>query len=294
MEECLSHRWLIGTLRLSIKSIISSLERHLDKRIGGEPILDHPIATVSIELKRLTIVLANQVRNACLGKPNARAQLGGEAPLKFLRRGIEDFWRFMVVVIVTAVMLWRLVGLGVRRELGFKEGRSGGVDRACHQHETFGEDICREAKDGVSVNASVFKIDTRHAVSANDDLELRGSESGYDSSIEVPHLVVPPIRASADLNAVAELVRPAEIIRAQLGLVVRGEVVEAYHKECIVYGLETLPISRVRCEHFAEAAPNFAVLGREHTNRGAGDLMLWDLIRVGTDGLEIEENIPLG
>jgi hypothetical protein len=47
-------------------------------------------------------------------------------------------------------------------------------------------------------------------------------------------------------------------------------------------------------EHFAEAAPDFAVLGREHTNGGAGDLVLLDFIRVGTDGLEVEEDIPLG
>jgi len=50
----------------------------------------------------------------------------------------------------------------------------------------------------------------------------------------------------------------------------------------------------VRGEYFAEAAPDFAVLGREHTNRGAGDLVLLDFIGVGTDGLEIEEDIPLG
>ena len=230
VEERLSHRWLIGTLRLSIKPVISCLERHLNKRIRGESMINHPVATVSLELKRLTIVLANQVRNACLGKPDACAQLRGEVPLKFLGRGIEDFWRFTVTVAVTAVVLWRLVGLGVWRELGFKEGRSGGVDGTCHQHETFSEDVRCEAKDGMTVNASVFKIDTCHAVSANDNLQLWESEFGYDQPIESPHLVVPPVRASADLNAITELVRPAEVIRAQLGLVLGGEVVEAYHE----------------------------------------------------------------
>ena len=176
MEERLCHRWLISTLCLPIKPVISSLERHLDKCIGGETVRNHPVATVSLKFKRLTIVLTNQVRNARLGKPDTRTQLGGEVPLKFLGCGVEDFWRFMVTVTVTAVLLWRPVGLGVWRELGFKEGRSGGVDGACHQHETFGEDIRCEAKDGVSVNAGVFKIDTCHAVSANDDLELRESE----------------------------------------------------------------------------------------------------------------------
>lgn len=180
VEERLSHRWFIGTLCLSIKPVISGLERHLDKCIGGEPMLNHPVATISLELKRLTIVLANQVRNACLGKPDARAQLRGEAPLKFLWCGIEDFWRFIVTVLVTTAVLWRLERLGVWRELGFKEGRSSGVDGACHQHETFGEDIRCETKDGVSVNASVFEIDTCHAVSANDDLQLQQSEFGCD------------------------------------------------------------------------------------------------------------------
>jgi hypothetical protein len=57
-----------------------------------------------------------------------------------------------------------------------------------------------------------------------------GRVSRVGLTTEVPHLVVPPIRASADLNAVAQLVRPAEIIRAQLGLVLGREVVEAYHE----------------------------------------------------------------
>ena len=47
-------------------------------------------------------------------------------------------------------------------------------------------------------------------------------------------------------------------------------------------------------KYFAEAAPDSAVLGREYTNRRAGDLVLLDFIGVGTDGLEIEEDIPLG
>ena len=107
------------------------------------------------------------------------------------------------------------------------------------------------------------------------------------------HLIVPPIRAGADLNAVGQLVRPAEIIRAQLGLVVGGEVVEADYKECIVYSLETLAISRMRSEPFAEAVPDFAILGREHANRGAGNVVLLDFICISTDGFEIEEDLPL-
>jgi hypothetical protein len=96
VEERLGHRWLISTLRLPIEPEISCLECHLDKRIGGEPMPNNPVATIPLELKRLTIILADEVRNACLGKPDARAQLGGEVPLKFLGRGIEDLWRFMV------------------------------------------------------------------------------------------------------------------------------------------------------------------------------------------------------
>ena len=96
------------------------------------------------------------------------------------------------------------------------------------------------------------------------------------------------------MDAVAELVRPAEIIGAQLGLVLGGKVVEAYDEEGIIYSLETLPISRVRGEHFAEAAPDFAVFGGEYTNGGAGDLVLEDFVRIRADGLEIEEDLPLG
>ena len=50
----------------------------------------------------------------------------------------------------------------------------------------------------------------------------------------------------------------------------------------------------MRGEYFAKAAPDFAVLGGEHTNRRAGDLVLLDFVRVGTDGLEVEKDIPLG
>jgi len=110
---------------------------------------------------------------------------------------------------------------------------------------------------------------------------------------DVPNLIVPSIRASADLNAIAQLVGPAEVIRAQLGLVLGGEVVEAYHKECIVHSLETLSISRVRSEQFAEGAPDFAVLGREQANGGSGDLLLLNIVCIGTDSLEVEEDLPL-
>ena len=47
-------------------------------------------------------------------------------------------------------------------------------------------------------------------------------------------------------------------------------------------------------EYFTEAAPDFAGLGCEHTNRRAGDFVLLDFVRVSTDGLEIEKDIPLG
>ena len=50
---------------------ISGLERHLDKRIGGEPMPNDPVTTIPLELKCLTIILAYEVRNAGLGKPNA-------------------------------------------------------------------------------------------------------------------------------------------------------------------------------------------------------------------------------
>ena len=140
--------------------------------------LNDPVTTIPLELKCLTIILADEVRNACLGKPDGRAQLGGETPLKFPGRRIKDLWWFTGAVIVPAVVSWRLVGFCVWRELGLKEGRSGGVDGARHQHETFGEDIRCEAKDGVSVDASVFEIDACHAISADDDLELQESEFG--------------------------------------------------------------------------------------------------------------------
>lgn len=100
MEERLCHRWLVRALRPSIEPEVRGLERHLDKRIGGEPVLDDPVAAVPLELERLAVVLANQVRDARLGEPNAGAQLGGELPLEFPRRSVEDLWRLLVGVAV--------------------------------------------------------------------------------------------------------------------------------------------------------------------------------------------------
>jgi hypothetical protein len=124
----------------------------------------------------------------------------------------------------------------------------------------------------------------------------RVSQSGVllMSGEVTPDLVVPPIRASADLDAVAELVGPAEIIRAQLGLVLGGKVVEAHDEEGIVHGLKALAVARMGGEHFAKAAPDFTVLGREHANRRASDVVLLDLVSVGTDRLEVEEDLALG
>ena len=53
-----------------------------------------------------------------------------------------------------------------------EERRSGGVDRACEEHETVSEDICCETQHGVAVNAGMLEVDTRGAVCAYNDLQL--------------------------------------------------------------------------------------------------------------------------
>jgi hypothetical protein len=62
------------------------LERHLDERIRTKAMRSDEHLSVSAELHRSTVILADEVTESSLGKPNANPQLGRvlKDPLKLL------------------------------------------------------------------------------------------------------------------------------------------------------------------------------------------------------------------
>jgi len=73
------------------------------------------------------------------------------------------------------------------------------VDAFGKTEDRVGVDVASEAKDGVTVNTSVFEIDACAAVLADDDL----------------HLIVPAVGASADLDTFDNVTGTAEHITTE-------------------------------------------------------------------------------
>ncbi len=95
---------------------------------------------VSTELERRAVVLADQVAQPRLGKPDPRAKLGRvlEGPLELLGRGLSGV----------------CYPHGRIHFLRVEERRRGGVDGAREEHEAFSEDIRRESDNARSMKRS--------------------------------------------------------------------------------------------------------------------------------------------
>lgn len=180
MLERLRHRRLIRTLRAPIESKVRRLECHLHERIGAKSMARNEHFAVTLELKRLTIVLTDQVAQARLREPNSRAQLGAEVPFQLLRVCVDRHrrcrpevrdggrrrLRASVSVSVhlsgpVCLRLWRFIRLRKRGQRGVKEGRGRGVDGTRDEHETVREDISSVTEHSVSVNTGVLEVNTR-------------------------------------------------------------------------------------------------------------------------------------
>ena len=77
---------------------------------------------------------------------------------------------------------------------------------------------CDVPKHSVPVYTGMLKVDTCRTVCSDDDLQL----------------VIPPVRASTNLNSIFEVVSAAEEVVAQLGEVVRVGIVKAYDEKGFV------------------------------------------------------------
>jgi hypothetical protein len=106
----------------TIQPVVSRLERHLDKRVGAEPMPLDEVAPISLELQRLRVVLADQVGDPRLGVTHAGAEVRRQSPLELLRRSLD-----LLFDLVRAGLGLGSVGPG--RQLGFENGRGRGVDR---------------------------------------------------------------------------------------------------------------------------------------------------------------------
>ena len=111
MQEALRHRGLVRALDAPVEAVVRRLERHLHERVGREAVRGDEVLPVRLELERLAVVLADQVAQARLCKPDTCAQLGVERPLELLRRSVDN-------VRGRGHFGWmptgRLVGFGVR------------------------------------------------------------------------------------------------------------------------------------------------------------------------------------
>ncbi len=74
------------------------------------------------------------------------------------------------------------------------------------------------------------------------------------------HFVIPPVRARSDLLSALKLVRPAQVVRAQLCQVIRLRVIKAYDKECIVDNLKAACVVTVLLKCTSELTPNLPIL----------------------------------
>jgi hypothetical protein len=155
--------------KLTIQSVVGGLESHLNKGIGTDTMTGDEILPISLELQRLTVILADQVAQSCLCKSNTRAQLGRKLPLQLLWRGVNTLVRIGTVAWLPT---GRLVGLGVLGQFSVEEGGCGWVYRPSEEHETFSEDVGSEPEHCVPIDAGVLKVDPSCPVSTYDDLQL--------------------------------------------------------------------------------------------------------------------------
>lgn len=179
MLERLRHRGLIRTLRAPIESEVRRLERHLHERIWAESMARNEHFAITLELKRLAIILTDQVAQARLREPNSRAQLGAEVPFQLLRVCVDrhrrcrpevrDGGRRRLRALLTVsvhlggpvcLRLWRFVRLCKGGQRGVKEGRGRGVDGTRNEHETVREYISCVTEHCVSVNTGVLEVNT--------------------------------------------------------------------------------------------------------------------------------------
>jgi hypothetical protein len=111
------------------------------------------VLPIPLELERLAVVLANQITQSRLSKPDPDAKLGSELPFELLRGSIVQ-----CAIKVgcrpgcrrSRLVARRFVGFGIWRKRGMEERWGGGIDRAREEHEPFGVYVSRKSAQVMS------------------------------------------------------------------------------------------------------------------------------------------------
>lgn len=260
------HGWFVRALDATIQPVVSGLEGHLYKGVGRETHGCDEVLAIGLKIEALEFVLLNEVGEAGFGEAYGDFELGRHVPFELVRGGAD-----------VAKGVW----------VAFRRVRRGGcpecwglaVDGAGETQDGVGIDVRGEAQDRVAVDASVLKVDTRGAIVADDYLKL----------------VIPPVRAGANLDALFDLAGAAEHILAQRRDGGGLGVVEADDEEGSVDNTETIGVvgAFIAGEHVAQTGPYFTIFGAEDAEGALGGFLDGSLGGVVDDGLKVDGNVFL-
>ena len=258
MQVRLGHGRLVRALDAPVQAVVGGLEGHLHEGVRREAHRGDKVLAVRAKVEALELVLLDQVRQPGLGESHGDTELGNHVPL-------ELAWGRVDVPETLGVALGRV------RAGGRPQGRGLAVDGPRKAQDGVGVEVAREAQHGVAVDARVLKVDAGAAVLAHDDLQL----------------VVPAVRAGADLDALLDLARAAEHILAEGGRVGGLGVVQADHKQGRVDDAEAVGVVGARLPHqdVSQARPDLPVLGAQDTQGALGSLLNRRLGGIVDDGL---------
>ncbi len=186
VQEHLGHGRLVRALDAAVQTVVGGLEGHLNEGVRGEAHRGDEVLAVGAKVEALKLVLLDQIGEPRLGEAHRDAQLGDHVPLQLVGGGVD-----------VPEALW--VSLGRVGAGGSPQRRRFAVDGPREAQDGVGVEVAGEAQHRVAVDARVLKVDTGTAVLTHDNLQL----------------VVPPIRAGADLDALLNLARAAEHVLAE-------------------------------------------------------------------------------
>ncbi|KAG7750552.1 hypothetical protein KL912_001112 [Ogataea haglerorum] len=212
------------------------------------------------------LVLVDEVAEPRFAEPQRQRQLCRQLPLELAWRRHHVAKRGRV----SGSRVWRV---------RFPERRRVGVDGARKAQDRVCVDVGREAQHGVAVDARVLEVDADLGVLGDDELQL----------------VVPPVGARADLDAVLEAGLAAQEVLGHAREVVADlDVVQHDDEERRVEHADDLCVVWVADDFLAQTGPDAAVFRREHAERRLGHVA--DARRLGVldDALQIEPDVGLG
>jgi hypothetical protein len=128
----------------TVETVISRLERHLNKCIWTERMLRDPGFAEPGKLESLNVVLANQVTQTRLCKSDADLDFGSEVPLEFAWDCVESLRRLHRDVCGVCFGSFGHT-LAERRKPGFEECWCLRIDAPGHKKQVISEYVCSES-----------------------------------------------------------------------------------------------------------------------------------------------------